>query len=1159
MVPGFGFSVGDFIAAAGLIKKVSDALKDAGGASSEYQHVMIELEGLDRALKFVAAIQPDQSNLHHIDAIRGMALSCQIPLQQFLLKIQKYESYLGPFPASSSISRSTKKAKWAVYVAGQVESLRAVVAAKVVSINLLLNVQISGAISKIEPAIREERNHLLSEILQVRQSMSEMKQDSRKTQSDASKAAESAQTAAISHEAALSSINSKLNKSMEDVLGGLERLSTSARSVETTVLNLRDTGQQILQFIGDFPREIRDLLQKIIRTNLQLYYLILRSQNNIAKVPTMLLESNILFEDALGRTQTLPYEWFRHWDTFEGLLKTEFKGIPGESNVLGGSYHLLDTKNRGQIIRKEDWSHRVTPGSTVLMSMIMTQLRLRRGVCPRPSCNTMSFHAATSDPTISCSNCGLHYSLMTGLVAEESKVLEIEDEESYVSQRQAEEDARVFGERMAPSDLEVENSVQLPQDFNKAPVIGGHQGVIDLSNLTNSMDPMDIDDPEQKDVSPNTFSEQDDPCNRAEALDPNQRVHGTPLGAWLSKIPMVDTAQDISQKAGFLAPENDEAHGIESFRHVHISYDDNVSEVQQVASEPACTDGIENITFAARIFYRNIRDRYPQIPHFLAHRLAKANKKRAERLEVSRLEHEQNSHSEGWDEESEDSNLNKRNGRPLINRSALVPPFEIDDALIDSSSTRVDVQNIPETPSSKREASESNFIHRNESTKTRLTDTDTSYWSGAARVPSANSSASGSSKRNSSLHGYDRDRHSPASGSSKRNSSLHGYDQDRHSPVSRSTTTDGGSSKTRSIQNHQKPLLTLPPPPIVLSTQQSFTCDICGRTINVLRKRDWKKHVFQDLEPFMCTFQDCKISDKTYASRRAFMTHEMKHHREIFRKLRCNRCNQIFNQTDLKAHSVFCAKSSKMRHYTGKRSQPFSVVQKRIADSICPFCAELITGGSEKFAQHLGHHLEEISFAVVRKPYEEWQFYEDSVSAKSLASSSVLNDNIVKAAVEGDLELVTDLIKEGFDVNTIINSSTLLHIASESGVPDSVRILLQNGANQQIMELPAGRSVIWADDKPLRLQRGLTALELAVVQDHVEVVTLLANAASNDGLQHIGNNALLLAATLGRPALFKEILNCFDKFDDNLLTTCFHLSIRQGHREIISNYWNLVR
>lgn len=33
--------------------------------------------------------------------------------------------------------------------------------------------------------------------------------------------------------------------------------------------------------------------------------------------------------------------------------------------------------------------------------------------------------------------------------------------------------------------------------------------------------------------------------------------------------------------------------------------------------------------------------------------------------------------------------------------------------------------------------------------------------------------------------------------------------------------------------------------------------------------------------------------------------------------------------------------------------------------------------------RHLGRHMEEISFAVVMKPYEEWKFYDDTVSRVS--------------------------------------------------------------------------------------------------------------------------------------------------------------------------------
>jgi hypothetical protein len=42
--PAFGFSVGDFIAAAELITKIATALKDVGGAAHDYQALIGELE-----------------------------------------------------------------------------------------------------------------------------------------------------------------------------------------------------------------------------------------------------------------------------------------------------------------------------------------------------------------------------------------------------------------------------------------------------------------------------------------------------------------------------------------------------------------------------------------------------------------------------------------------------------------------------------------------------------------------------------------------------------------------------------------------------------------------------------------------------------------------------------------------------------------------------------------------------------------------------------------------------------------------------------------------------------------------------------------------------------------------------------------------------------
>jgi hypothetical protein len=105
-----------------------------------------------------------------------------------------------------------------------------------------------------------------------------------------------------------------LESQNEDHGARLEAISSSLKSMQTSLLNLRSLGERMLQSITTLPSDIRDLLRKILRSNMQIYYLLLQNQNTLSPTPTMLLQSNIRFEDALGVVRELPYQWFRHWE-----------------------------------------------------------------------------------------------------------------------------------------------------------------------------------------------------------------------------------------------------------------------------------------------------------------------------------------------------------------------------------------------------------------------------------------------------------------------------------------------------------------------------------------------------------------------------------------------------------------------------------------------------------------------------------------------------------------------------------------------------------------------------------------------------------------------------------------------------------------------------
>lgn len=94
-----------------LIKKVCLSLRQVGGASTEYQHVIIELQGLGNALQQLQALEPTDDNFAHVNAIRALALACQLPLQEFMAKLEKYEIALGPFAERRSLSGGARKAR----------------------------------------------------------------------------------------------------------------------------------------------------------------------------------------------------------------------------------------------------------------------------------------------------------------------------------------------------------------------------------------------------------------------------------------------------------------------------------------------------------------------------------------------------------------------------------------------------------------------------------------------------------------------------------------------------------------------------------------------------------------------------------------------------------------------------------------------------------------------------------------------------------------------------------------------------------------------------------------------------------------------------------------------------------------------------------------
>lgn len=119
----FGFSVGDFFAISRLVADIVNSLNDASGARPEFRGLLKELHILQELLlrleNFQSSSQSHSPNMHPIEFA---ALSCRIPLEEFLNKMGKHSNGLVEGARVSSFRGGLDKLKWS-FGTGQKETV----------------------------------------------------------------------------------------------------------------------------------------------------------------------------------------------------------------------------------------------------------------------------------------------------------------------------------------------------------------------------------------------------------------------------------------------------------------------------------------------------------------------------------------------------------------------------------------------------------------------------------------------------------------------------------------------------------------------------------------------------------------------------------------------------------------------------------------------------------------------------------------------------------------------------------------------------------------------------------------------------------------------------------------------------------------------------
>ena len=137
---------------------------------------------------------------------------------------------------------------------------------------------------------------------------------------------------------------------------------------------------------------------------------------------------------------------------------------------------------------------------------------------------------------------------------------------------------------------------------------------------------------------------------------------------------------------------------------------------------------------------------------------------------------------------------------------------------------------------------------------------------------------------------------------------------------------------------------------------------VTGLSLLWYAERLRRKHVFEDLQPYVCTFLDCPKADEMFGSQREWFDHQVQlHQREWY----CDACSEGFPQeTSFQEHI-------QMKHSELVTKEHFEAVISRsersnVRNVVCPLCGIDLT--FQTLEKHLGLHLQEVALFALPRP-----------------------------------------------------------------------------------------------------------------------------------------------------------------------------------------------
>ena len=170
------------------------------------------------------------------------------------------------------------------------------------------------------------------------------------------------------------------------------------RSIEANNQLLKTNNDLILALAGvatncatqEQNNDMKDLMLKILNSNIQMYDIILNMQMNLPQ--QIERQRPVLFLDACGRLSPVHLEFITSADAFLAVLKDRFKD-GGLQRIERGQFVLEDARAKRVIDLKQPWNTCFLPGQKIDMSMIFLRASTSKTTCP--ACHHKNTTAST--------------------------------------------------------------------------------------------------------------------------------------------------------------------------------------------------------------------------------------------------------------------------------------------------------------------------------------------------------------------------------------------------------------------------------------------------------------------------------------------------------------------------------------------------------------------------------------------------------------------------------------------------------------------------------------------------------------------------------------------------------------------------------------------